>query len=142
MTDLNHVFLMGRLTKSVSEDERAFGYVGQTAKATVSLAVNRSVKKGDKYEEEVSYFNVNLWGKTAENLKPYLNKGTQIIVEGSLKQDRWQKDGKNFDKIIINADTVRLVGGKKDGNSSASSNESSAQQGFDPADGFPSDCPF
>lgn len=142
MTDLNHVFLMGRLTKSVSEDERAFGYVGQTAKATVSLAVNRSVKKGDKYEDEVSYFNVNIWGKTAENLKPYLNKGTQIIVEGSLKQDRWQKDGKNFDKIIINADTVRLVGGKKDGNSSAPSNESSAQQGFDPADGFPEDCPF
>ena len=55
MTDLNKVYLIGRLTKSVSEDERGFGYVGQTAKAIVSLAVNRSVKKGDKYETEVNY---------------------------------------------------------------------------------------
>ena len=141
MTDLNKLYLIGRLTKSVSEDEKAFGYVGQTAKATVSLAVNRSVKKGDKYEDEVNYFYVNIWGKTAENLKPYLNKGQQILVEGTLRQNRWEKDGKKYDRLEINADQIRLLGGKKDGDNSAPSKEPS-QQGFDPSDGFPNDCPF
>lgn len=145
MTDLNKIYLIGRLTKSVSEDEKAFGYVGQTAKATVSLAVNRSVKKGDKYENEVNYFYVNIWGKTAENLKPYLNKGTQICVEGSLHQNRWEKDGKKYDRIEINADNIQLLGGKKEGGSSnvsSSNNAPSAQQGFDPAEGFQEDIPF
>ena len=146
MTDLSKVYLIGRLTKTLGEDEKAFGYVGQTAKATVSLAVNRSVKKGDKYEDEPNFFYVNIWGKTAENLKPYLNKGTQILIEGSLRQNTWEKDGKRFDRIEINADNVRLLGGKKGGdNNSTSTPQASSepqQQGFDPAEGFPEDIPF
>lgn len=146
MTDINHVVLIGRLTKSVSEDERGFGYVGQTAKAVVSIAVNRSVKKGDNWEDYANYFTVEIWGKTAENLKPYLVKGQMIAVDGYLKQDRWEKDGKKYDRIIINADSVELCGGKKDGGtasaSSAPVSSATQQQGFDPADGFPEDCPF
>jgi single-strand DNA-binding protein len=56
MTDLNDVILIGRITKDVGSDERSFSFVGNgTAKAVVSLAVNRSVKKGDSWEDEVSY---------------------------------------------------------------------------------------
>ena len=136
--DLNHVVLIGRLTKGVMDDERSFGYVGQTAKANISLAVNRSVKKNEQWQDEVSYFEVSIWGKTAENLKPYLTKGQQICVDGYLKQDRWEKDGQKFSKVVINATSVQLLGGKKDGNL-ASSN---GQQNFNPSDGFPEDMPF
>lgn len=114
MTDLNNVVLIGRCTKDVGSDERSFSYIGNgTAKATVSLAVNRSVKKGEKWEDEVNYIDCVIWGKLAENLKPNLTKGKQICVSGYLKQDRWEKDGQKQSKIYVNAESVQLLGGGK-----------------------------
>ena len=115
MTDLNHVTLIGRLTQDLGSDERSFGYVGNgQARANVSIAVNRSKKSGDQWIEEVNYFNITIWGKTAENLKPYLTKGKQICVEGHLKQDRWEKDGQKQSRVTIVADQVQLLGGRGD----------------------------
>jgi single-strand DNA-binding protein len=116
MTDLNHVILIGRLTKDISSDEKAFAYLpsGQ-ARANVSIAVNRSRKNGDQWVDEVNYFDITIWGKTAENLKPYLLKGKQIAVDGYLKQDRWEKDGQKFSKVNVQANNVQLLGGKSDG---------------------------
>ena len=75
MTDLNHVVLIGRLTRDLGSDERDFGYLPNSqARANVSIAVNRSKKQGDEWIDEVSYFEVAIFGKTAENLKPYLLK--------------------------------------------------------------------
>ena len=132
MTDTNSIILIGRLTKDCGADERSFSYVGNgTAKAVVSLAVNRSVKKGDKWEDEVSYFDVTIWGKMAENLKPSLVKGKQICVEGYLKQDRWEKDGQKKSRININAEKVQLLGG---GNNQQNDGQNDS--------GFPEDNPF
>ena len=112
MTDTNSIILIGRITKDCGADERSFSYVGNgTAKAVVSLAVNRSVKKGDKWEDEVSYIDVTIWGKTAENLKSNLVKGKQICVCGYLKQDRWEKDGQKQSRLNVVADSVQLLGG-------------------------------
>jgi single-strand DNA-binding protein len=155
MTDLNHVVLIGRLTQDLGSDERSFGYVGNgQARANVSIAVNRSKKNGDQWVEEVNYFNVTIWGKTAENLKPYLTKGKQICVEGHLKQDRWEKDGQKQSRVSIVADSVQLLGGKSDNsqqtggaprfqpvsnnNSAPSYNDSFGDTGND----FPEDIPF
>lgn len=144
--DLNRWIGIGRLTKSVTDDERSFGYVGNgTAKAVVSIAVNRSVKKGDNWENVADFFDVTIWGKTAENLKPYLVKGQQIAFSAHLQMDRWEKDGQKFSKISIVADEVELLGGKKDGQNSSSAPQKQStpsQQSFNPADGFPSDVPF
>lgn len=113
MTDINHVLVIGRLTRDFGADPRTFFYTtGGTACAKVSVAVNRSVKQSDgQWTDEVSFFDVTIWGKTAENLKPYLVKGKQIAVDGYLKQDRWQKDGQNFSKVNIVANSVQLLGG-------------------------------
>ena len=67
MTDLNHVVLIGRLTRDLGSDERSFGYVqsGQ-ARANVSIAVNRSRKQADgSWGDEVNYFDVTIWGKNS-----------------------------------------------------------------------------
>ena len=114
MTDINSVVLVGRITKDVGSDERSFSYIGNgTAKAVVNIAVNRSVKKGDKWEDETSFFDVVIWGKLAENLKPRLTKGKQISVMGSLKQDRWEKDGQKQSKIYVNAEQVEIPNDSK-----------------------------
>ena len=113
MTNINSVVLVGRITKDVGSDERSFSYIGNgTAKAVVNIAVNRGVKKGDKWEDETSFFDVTIWGKTAENLKPRLTKGTQITVSGYLKQDRWEKDGQKQSRTICNVDKVHFCGSK------------------------------
>ena len=114
MTDLNDVILIGRITKDCGADERSFSFVGNgTAKAVVSLAVNRSVKKGDSWEDEVSYIDCEIWGKTAENLKDKLVKGKQVCIHGYLKQDRWEKDGQKQSRLKVVAETVQLLGGGK-----------------------------
>lgn len=111
MTDLNEVVLMGRVTRELGE--RDFGYVGNgQAKLTISIAVNRSVKHGDEWADEVSFFNVTYWGKPAENIKPYITKGSQVIVKGYLKQEHWEKDGQKHSAIGIVAERVYLCGGK------------------------------
>lgn len=122
-TDLNHVVLVGRLTAGVDENRRngqpRFAYIGNgQAKADLSIAVNRSRKNGDQWIEEANFFDVTVWGKTAENLKPYLTKGKQIAIDGYLKQDRWEKDGQSFSKVTIVANNVQLLGGRSDGGQS------------------------
>ena len=138
MTDLNHVVLIGRLTQDLGNDERSFGYIGNgQARANVSIAVNRSKKSGEQWIDEVNYFNVTIWGKTAENLKPYLTKGKQICVEGHLKQDRWEKEGKKESRITIVADNVQLLGGKFEN----SGNTGNTVPKFVPADNSESSIP-
>ena len=156
MTDLNHVVLIGRLTKDLGTDERSFGYVANgQARANVSIAVNRSKKSGDQWTDEVNYFDVTIWGKTAENLKPYLTKGKMIAVDGYLKQDRWEKDGQKMSKVSVVANNVQLLGGKGDGpgqsvpgapkfqpnNAPAAGGYSSESYG-DTGSDFPEDIPF
>lgn len=135
MTDINSVVLVGRITKDVGSDERSFSYVGNgTAKAVVNIAVNRGVKKGDKWEDEASFFDVVIWGKIAENLKPRLTKGTQIAVSGYLKQDRWEKDGQKQSRVQIIADMVEIPNvSKKDADKVAEAFGGEA---------FPEDNPF
>ena len=126
MTDINSVVLVGRITKDVGSDERSFSYVGNgIAKATVSIAVARGVKKGDKWEDETSFFDVVIWGKMAESLKPKLLKGRQICVSGYLKQDRWEKDGQKQSRVQVIAERVEVPNVKTES-----------------AEAFPEDNPF
>lgn len=149
MTDMNHVFLIGRLTRDLGSDERSFAYVGanQQARANISIAVNRGKKEGDRWVEEANFFDVTIWGKTAENLKQYLLKGKQIAVDGYLKQDRWQKDGQNFSRVVVIANAVQLLGGKSDSSPSQTSDgqKFQAKPNFEAGAGetdFPEDIPF
>lgn len=163
MTDINRVVLVGRLVRDLGNDQRDFAYTpnGQ-ARANISIAVNRSRKQGEQWVDEANFFDVTIWGKTAENLKPYLTKGKQIAVEGYLKQDRWEKDGQKFSKVQIVASNIQLLGGRSDNGGAAQGYNSGAgqehqafapRQNYDsvPADAdsfggdggeFPEDIPF
>ena len=77
MTDVNSVNIIGRLTRDLGEND--FGYVGNgQARANVSIAVNRSKKQGEEWVNEVSYFDITIWGKTAENLKRNIRGWSQM----------------------------------------------------------------
>ena len=137
MADVNKVILIGRTTHEI--DERSFGYTtGGTARLNLSIAVNRSVKKNGAWTDSVSYFDVTVWGKPAENIKPYLHKGKQIAVDGFLDQQRWEKDGQKYSKVCIIADNVQLLGGKNEGAPQQAQGYNDAGSGDD----FPEDIPF
>lgn len=107
MKDLNRVVLIGRLTKDVelrySNSGVCFGHF--------SVAVNRSRKTESGYADEVSFFECDIVGKTAESLSTYLRKGKQIAVDGELVQQRWQQDGINRSKVTVFVHQVQLLGG-------------------------------
>ena len=120
--DLNKVELIGRLTRDADLKYTTTG----TAIAGISLASNRSVKKQDNWETEVSYFDASIYGKSAENLKPYLTKGKTIAIAGHLKQDRWEKDGQKFSRIKIEVEEVQLLGGNSSENPNSSNGGNTA----------------
>lgn len=143
MTDLNHVIEIGRLTRDISERDYAYT-TGGTARLNLSIAVNRSVKKNGAWTDSVSFFDVTVWGKTAENIKAYLHKGKQIAVDGYLDQQRWEKDGVKYSKVVIIADNVQLLGGNENGQQSAPQAQQPAgeYQSAGSGDDFPEDIPF
>ncbi len=116
MADLNHVMLIGRLTRDAELKYTQNGF----AISNFSIAVNRRRKNGDQWVDEVSYFEINLFGKSAESLKQYLLKGKQIAVDGELRQDRWEQDGQSRSKVIIVANNVQLLGGNTGSNQGSS----------------------
>ena len=137
MADVNKVILIGRTTHEI--DERSFGYTtGGTARLNISIAVNRREKRNGEWADRVSYFDVTIWGKTAENIKQYLTKGKQIAVEGYLDQQRWEKDGQKYSKVCIIADNVQLLGGKNEGAPQQAQGYNDAGRGDD----FHEDIPF
>ena len=117
MTDINSVVLVGNLTRDI---EVRYSNSG-VAIGRVSIAINRSRKNGDQWVDEVSYFDVVIFGKTAENLRPYLTRGQKIAVQGSLVQSRWEKDGQKNSRVEIQADNVQLCG-NRGGNNNSSGN--------------------
>ena len=142
MTDLNEVILIGRLTRDLGSDERSFAYTTNgTARARVSVAVNRSRKTDSGWQDEAHFFDVTIWGKTAENLKPYLLKGKQVAVKGHLAQERWEKDGQKQSRVAIVADDVQLLGGKDGGQQGRPAQGSMGPDGVG-QDGFPEDITF
>jgi single-strand DNA-binding protein len=105
--DLNHVVLVGRLTRDADYKILPSGQ----AVCNFSIAVNRRKKVGDSWEDEANFFDIVLWGKQADSLNRYLVKGKQVGIDGELRQDRWQQDGQSRSKVIISAINVQLLGG-------------------------------
>ena len=135
MADINNVTLTGRITRDCE-----FKEVGNATLVTGSIASNRSVKKGDKWENEASFFEFKVWCRSEGQVKFYrsiLSKGSAITMTGSLVQERWEKDGKKNSRVVIMATDV--VGGGTRGSSESSSS------GGVPSGGnsdFPEDIPF
>ena len=108
MADINNVTIVGRLTKDADVTYATGGF----AVAKFSIASSKSKKQGNQWVEDTFYFDVELLGKRAEALKPYLLKGKQVIIDGNLRQDRWEKDGQKFSRVKIFAEDIQLLGGK------------------------------
>jgi single-strand DNA-binding protein len=116
MVDINHVVLVGRLTRDAELKSIASGQ----AVCKFSIAVNRRRKNGEQWEDEPNFFDVVVWGRQGESLHQYLIKGKLVGIDGELRQDRWQQDGQNRSKVEIIANYLQLLGGNPGGGSGSS----------------------
>ena len=117
MANLNHVVLVGRLTR----DSDLKYTNGGMAISKFSLAINRRKKSGDQWVEEANFFDITIFGTTAENLNQYLVKGKEVAVDGELRQSRWEQDGQPRTKVEVVANNIQLLGGKSEGTQSVRS---------------------
>lgn len=120
MTDLNSVNLIGRLVKDAELRYTPNG----TAHTIISIAVNRSVKNGEQWEDEASFIDVELWGNLAENVQKFSGRGKRVAITGALVQKRWKKDGQKRSKLCVSAHAVQFLTPKEQNaplNSAASS---------------------
>ena len=101
---MNSVNVIGRLTKP-NEPKQYNSQNGNGLMLKNTIAI-----KGKKKDE--SYFvDFTAWGKTAEYLAQYSNKGDKIAISGELVQESWQdnQSGQNRSKISINAVNVEIL---------------------------------
>jgi single-strand DNA-binding protein len=144
VVDINHVILIGRLTRDA---ELKYTGGGQ-AVCKFSIAVNRRKKSGDSWEDEANFFDIVVWGKQGESLHPYLVKGKMVGIDGELRQDRWQQDGQNRSKVEVISNNLQLLGGgigEKKNFQNLPSNEitiDTKPYNLPKDDGFADDIPF
>lgn len=114
----NVTLLTGRITKDLELKQ-----AGQTTVTNFSLAVDNPFKKDD-----TSFFDVVAFGKTAELLNNYCSKGSKILVEGNLKQDRFtDKEGNNRSVVRVVANRVEFLDSK-----GSNQGQTTKQQSNDP----------
>jgi single-strand DNA-binding protein len=113
MASFNRVILLGNVTR-----DPELRYISSgTAVTDVGLAVNDRRKDGKTGEwiEETTFVDVTLWGRTAEIAGEYVTKGSPLLIEGRLKLDTWEKDGKKNSKLRVVCERMQLLGGRGEG---------------------------
>ena len=112
MSSFNRVILMGNLTR----DPELRVTAGGMNVGSFSLAVNDRLKD-DK--ESVSYIDCVAFGKQADFAHEYLAKGMPILVEGRLRQNRWEQEGQKRSKVEVIVNSLTFVRPKKNGEDTA-----------------------
>lgn len=107
MANFNRVIMIGNLTR----DPELRYTPTSSAVANFGIAVNRVYKnkQGEK-QEEVNFFNVVAWTRTAELCAEYLHKGSPVMIEGRLASRSWEdKDGGKRNTVEIVAENVQFL---------------------------------
>jgi len=112
MASFNRVILVGNVTR----DPELRYIPSGTAVTDLGLAVNdRRKNAAGEWIDETTFIDVTLWGRTAEVATEYLNKGSSVLIEGRLKLDTWEKDGKKNSKLRVIGERMQMLGGKGGG---------------------------
>src|SRR5215472_16060648 len=109
MASFNKVILVGNLTR---DPELRYTPKG-TAIAKIGLAVNRVWRnEAGETKEEVTFVDVDVFGRTAENVGQYMRKGRPILIEGRLKLEQWddKQTGQKRSRLGVVAETVQFLG--------------------------------
>lgn len=105
----NRIILIGNLTR---DPEIRYTPSG-VAVATVPIAVNSRYRQGNEMREETLFIDAVVFGKQAESCTQYLNKGRMVLVEGRLRERRWEYEGQKKSKFEVIANNIRFLSRKE-----------------------------
>ena len=110
MPNLNKVLLMGNLTRDIEMRNLPSGM----AVAAFGLAVNRKWKNQQgEQQEEVTFIDLEAFGKPAEVMNQFLRKGSGVFIEGRLQLDQWtDKEGNKRQKMKVVVNEFQFIDGK------------------------------
>lgn len=114
MASFNRVILMGNLTRDPEVRQSQNG----TYVVRAGLAINDRVPDGQGgWKDEASFFDAVIFGKRAEAFARFMKKGSSVLIEGKLRQSRWQdrESGQNRSKVEVVIDNWEFAGGRGDG---------------------------
>jgi len=105
---LNSITLVGR----AGRDPDVKYFESGSVVCNFTLAVDRRTRKDD----EPDWFDLEMWGRTAEIAADYVRKGKLIGIQGSLKFEYWQdrQTGADRSRPVIRVDRLELLGSKRD----------------------------
>ena len=143
MASFNKVILVGNLTRD--PELRVTGTGLSICK--IGLAVNRSyTSKEGESKDETTFVDVDVFGKQAEILGKYMQKGRPLMVEGRLKLDQWESnDGQKRSKLGVVLESFQFLGGRDDNvprSTSASQLNTESTSNDSKEDSFDEDVPF
>lgn len=113
MASFNKVIIMGNLTR---DPEMRYTPKG-TAVARLAIAVNRRyTTESGEAKEEVTFVDVDAWGKQAEVIAQYCRKGSALLVEGRLKLDQWddKATGQKRSRLGVVLEGFQFVGARRE----------------------------
>ena len=125
MASFNKVIIMGNITR----DPELMQTKNGTSICHFSVAVNRSYNSQDgSTRDETCFVEVDSFGRTAENIAKFFNKGKPILIEGRLRQDSWEdkQTGQKRSKLLVVLERFEFVGGRDNGSSFGGDYERSA----------------
>lgn len=132
---MNKVIEMGRLTRDPEISSSNSG----TTFARFSIAVDRRFKK--EGEPDADFFNCTAFGKTAEFVEKYLQKGTKVLVTGRLQNNNYtNKDGQKVYDVRIMVEEMEFAESKKD--NSQSTQDTQGTDFLNVPDGLVEELPF
>jgi single-strand DNA-binding protein len=128
MASFNKVLLMGNLTR----DPQLKYLPSQTAVVEFGIACNRKFRTANgEDKEEVTYVDITSFGKQAEVINQYFQKGKPIFIEGRLKFDSWEdkQGGGKRSKLTVVVENFQFVGGRDGGGGGGGGGGGSYDQG-------------
>lgn len=118
---MNKIVLMGRLTK---DPDTRYTQTNNTQVTSFTLAVNRRFKS--QGQPDADFINIVAWGKTAEFVSKYFNKGQQVGVIGRIQTRNYEKeDGTKVYVTEVIAEEVYFADSKKEENAEQQNEETS-----------------
>lgn len=127
---MNTAILIGNITNDLEVRP-----AGQSNVLKFGLGVRGNFKK-----DETNFIQVEAWGKNAENIAKYFKKGSKILIQGELKQNRFEdKDGNKREKVYVNVDKFEFLDakGSNQGQPKQQANDPFANAGTDVDNSLP-----
>lgn len=137
---INSVVISGNLTRDAQLTQTPSG----TSVLSFGVAVNERRKNNQtgEWEDHPNFVDCTMFGKRAEAIARFLNKGVKVCVEGRLHYSSWERDGQKRSKLDVTVDNVEFMSQRNNQQQEYSGDQGYASSGYGSGSVYDDDIPF